>query len=339
MFSDPHLLERNFFVDVPHTNAGPVRVLGSAMRFSETPTRIDRAGPLLGEHTSEDAARARNDGRGDGRRLPERGRGRPVDSLVNAEILTERRGPVLWIRINRPEARNAMKAAMYDRLVGICGEINADDELRAVVLTGVGEAAFIAGSDIAELENITTGDATVAHARKLDTIMTAVENVRIPIIAAIRGACTGGGMSIATACDLRIATPSARFGFPVARTLGNCLSIANYARLVDIVGATMVKEMVYLAKLIDAQRAYELNYVTEIVAEYALLDRAAEMAATIAGNAPLTIRATKEALRRLAYEGRNADDRDLILSCYTSNDFREGMTAFFEKRPARWTGK
>jgi len=106
--------------------------------------------------------------------------------------------------------------------------------------------------------------------------MKAVENVRIPIIAAIRGACTGGGMSIATACDLRIATPSARFGFPVARTLGNCLSIANYARLVDIVGATMVKEMVYLAKLIDAQRAYELNYVTEIVAEDALLDRAAE---------------------------------------------------------------
>jgi enoyl-CoA hydratase/carnithine racemase len=146
-------------------------------------------------------------------------------------------------------------------------------------------------------------------------------------------------MAIAAACDLRIATPGARFGFPVARTLGNCLSIPNYARLVDTVGATAVKEMVYLAALIDARRAYELRFLNEVLqTEDGLLERAGEIAEAIAGNAPLTIRATKEALRRIARDGRGADDRDLIVSCYMSNDFREGMTAFFEKRPANWTG-
>jgi len=245
---------------------------------------------------------------------------------------------VLWVTINRPQARNAMTMAMYERLVEICAEVNADGDVRAVVLTGVGEQAFIAGSDIGELQAITTDAATAEYEYKLDRIMSAVEGVRVPVIAAIRGACTGGGMSIATACDLRIATPNARFGFPVARTLGNCLSIANYARLVDVVGVPIVKELVFLAKLIDAQRAYELHYLNEIVPADLLLERAAELAATIAQNAPLTIRATKEALRRLRDEGRGADDRDLILSCYTSNVFREGLTAFFEKRPARWTG-
>lgn len=259
--------------------------------------------------------------------------------LVTDELLTERRGRVLWITVNRPAARNAMKLVMYDRLVELCGEINADDELRAVVLTGAGDRAFISGTDIAEFAAVVSADETVAYEHRLNGVMNAVENVRIPVIAAIAGACTGGGMSIATACDLRIATANSRFGFPVARTLGNCLSIPNYARLVDVVGPTAVKEMVYLAKLIEAERAYELGFLSEVVADHAaLVARAEELTATIAHNAPLTIRATKEALRRIAHLGRGAEDRDLIVSCYTSNDFREGMTAFFEKRPARWTG-
>lgn len=258
---------------------------------------------------------------------------------MSEEILTERRGRVLWVTVNRPTARNAMKLAMYDRLVGLCAEVNADPDLRAVVLTGAGDRAFISGTDISEFAAVVSADDTVAYEHKLNGVMAAVEGIRIPVIAAISGACTGGGMSIATACDIRIATSAARFGFPVARTLGNCLSIANTARLVDVVGPAAVKEMVYLAKLLDARRAYELGYLSEIVPDRAaLLGRAEALAATIAANAPLTIRATKEALRRIAHVGRAADDRDLIVGCYTSNDFREGMTAFFEKRPARWSG-
>jgi enoyl-CoA hydratase len=259
---------------------------------------------------------------------------------VNDDILTERRGRVLWITFNRAQARNAMKLTMYERLVELCTEINADDELRCVVLTGAGDKAFVAGTDISEFDVFKQPDDALNYEHKIGGVIDMLEGVRIPLIAAIRGACTGGGMSIATACDLRIATPSSRFGFPVARTLGNCLSVANYARLVDIVGPTAVKEMVYLAKLIDAPRALGLGYLNEVLAgEDGLLERAAEIAETIAGNAPLTIRATKEALRRITSEGRTADDRDLILSCYMSNDFREGMKAFFEKRPANWTGR
>jgi enoyl-CoA hydratase len=258
---------------------------------------------------------------------------------VTADILTERRGRVMWITFNRPQARNAMTLAMYGRLVDICAEINADETLRAVVLTGAGERAFVAGTDISEFAALTEADDVLGYEHRINGVIATLEAVRIPTIAAIRGACTGGGMSIATACDLRIATPGSRFGFPIARTLGNCLSIANMARLTDLVGPTAVKEMVYLARLIDVEHAFRLGYLTEIVAdEEALPARATEIAETIAANAPLTIRATKEALRRLAYDGRTAKDRDLILSCYLSNDFREGMTAFFEKRPADWTG-
>jgi enoyl-CoA hydratase len=259
---------------------------------------------------------------------------------VNDDILTERRGRVLWITFNRPQARNAMKLTMYERLLELCAEIDADDELRAVVLTGAGDKAFVAGTDISEFDVFKTPGDALDYEHKIGGVVEMLEGVRIPLIAAIRGACTGGGMSIATACDLRIATPSSRFGFPVARTLGNCLSVANYARLVDIVGPTAVKEMVYLAQLIDARRAAGLGFLNEVLPdEGGLLARAAEIAEIIAGNAPLTIRATKEALRRITREGRGADDRDLILSCYMSADFREGMKAFFEKRPARWTGR
>ena len=259
---------------------------------------------------------------------------------MNDDILTERRGRVLWITFNRPQSRNAMKLTMYERLLELCREIDADDELRAVVLTGAGDKAFVAGTDISEFDVFKQPADALNYEHRIGGVIEALENVRIPLIAAVRGACTGGGMSIATACDLRIATPSSRFGFPVARTLGNCLSIANYARLVDIVGPTAVKEMVYLAKLIDAGRAYELGYLNEVVPqEDGLHARASEIAETIAENAPLTIRATKEALRRITHEGRTAADEDLILSCYMSADFREGMKAFFEKRPANWTGR
>jgi len=259
---------------------------------------------------------------------------------VNDEILTERRGRVLWITFNRPQARNALKFTMYERLGTLCDEIDADTDLRAVVLTGAGERAFVSGTDISEFDALETPEDALNYERTMGSALDRLEAVKIPLIAAVRGACTGAGMAIASVCDLRIATPISRFGFPIARTLGNCLSVANYARLVDTVGTTAVKEMVYLATLIDAHRAYELGFLNEVLPqEDGLLARAAEIAETIAGNAPLTIKATKEALRRIAREGRGADDRDLIVACYTSADFREGMTAFFEKRRANWTGR
>ncbi len=228
-----------------------------------------------GDHASRRPVAGRGLGNGSRRDRPLRGRDRELERTrhhrrfgrahVSEDILTERRGRVLWITFNRPQSRNAMKLAMYERLLELCAEIDADDELRAVVLTGAGDKAFVAGTDISEFDAFKQPEDALAYEHKIGGVVEKLEAVRIPLIAAIGGACTGGGMSIATACDLRIATPSSRFGFPVARTLGNCLSIANYARLIDIVGPTAVKEMVYLAKLIDAPRALDLGFLNEVL--------------------------------------------------------------------------
>ena len=161
----------------------------------------------------------------------------------------------------------------------------------------------------------------------------------MPTIAAIAGFCTGGGAAIAAVCDLRIASASAQFGFPISRTLGNCLSMSNYVRLVALIGPQRVKEMIFLARLMDAPAALASGLVSEVLPDtQALHARAAEVAATVAGHAPLTLQVTKEALRRL--QARIADESidDLIRLAYGSADFREGMAAFLEKRAPKWTG-
>jgi len=173
----------------------------------------------------------------------------------------------------------------------------------------------------------------------MDGVFAALENLRVPAIAAIRGACTGGGAALATVCDLRIGGPSVRFGFPVARTLGNCLSISNYARLERALGAAIVKQVVYTAELLDATRLSQLGFLNELTpSDDEVLPRAMAVAERIANNAPLTVSVTKEAMRRVARGERDGGD-DLIVRCYTSEDFREGMRAFFEKRPANWKGR
>jgi enoyl-CoA hydratase len=255
------------------------------------------------------------------------------------EILTERRGAVMWVTINRPRARNAMTFAMYERLYDLCGEIERDTALRALVLAGAGERAFIAGTDIAEFRRFDSPEDALHYEARMDAVIGALEHLRIPTIAAVRGACTGGGLALASACDLRVASPDARIGFPIARTLGNCLSARNLARIVDLVGVAAAKEMLYTARLMGAERAYQLGFFAEIVpGDDALTERVEALAALVASNAPLTIRATKETIRRIREWGRDFDDREILLSCYLSNDFREGMHAFLEKREPNWTG-
>jgi enoyl-CoA hydratase/carnithine racemase len=162
----------------------------------------------------------------------------------------------------------------------------------------------------------------------------------VPTIAAISGACTGGGAAIACCCDLRIAATNAMFGYPVARTLGNCISLANYARFSDLVGPARVKDMIFLARLVDAQEALSIGLVTEVVAPHQLMQRADEMATLVTSHAPLTLQVTKQALLRLR-QRISSDDlgRDLILTCYSSDDFREGVDAFLNKKKPRWKGR
>jgi enoyl-CoA hydratase len=258
---------------------------------------------------------------------------------MSEEIRTERRGSALWIRVDRPTARNAMTFAMYDRLAEVCRDADADDAVKAIVLTGSGEA-FVAGTDIGQFDNFTAASQALEYEHRMDAWLGAIEDVRVPTIAALRGPVVGGGLAIAAACDLRVAAPSARFGVPVARTLGNCFSAANLVRLAALVGLGRVKELVLTARLIDAQEARAIGLVSEVVPEEETLEtRVEELAEQLASYAPLTLRATKEMVRRIRARMMPEEAADLVALCYTSADFREGVTAFLERRKPAWHGR
>lgn len=258
---------------------------------------------------------------------------------MTEELLYDKRGDIGWVTFNRPQARNALTFAMYEGLAEICGRIGTTREVKAVVVTGAGDKAFAAGTDIAQFKSFKDGEDGVAYERKMDVILETIERCPVPTIAAVNGFCTGGGAAIAAVCDFRIATTSAQFGFPIARTLGNCLSMSNYARLAALVSPQRVKEMLLLAKLMDAPSALASGLVSELLPDMgALHARATELATTLAGHAPITMSTTKEALRRLQAKLGNENIDDLVRKTYASADFREGMSAFLEKRPPKWTG-
>jgi len=256
------------------------------------------------------------------------------------ELLYELRDGVAYVTFNRPQARNALTFAMYERLAEICTNANNDRSIRAILLTGGGDKAFAAGTDISQFRTFDKEEDALAYEERIDRVMNAIERSRVPTIAAIHGACTGGGASIAACCDLRIASRSMKYGFPVARTLGNCLSLASYNRLVYLVGPALVKDIVFQARLIEADEALAKGLVNELCEDQAaLLKRAEELARLVASMAPLTLQATKEALLRLRQKVAHGEGNDLVLMCYMSQDFREGMEAFLNKRKPAWKGR
>jgi enoyl-CoA hydratase/carnithine racemase len=209
-----------------------------------------------------------------------------------------------------------------------------------LLLTGTGDKAFASGTDISQFRAFKTPQDAIHYEERIDRVIGALETCRVPTIAAIAGACTGGGAGIAAACDLRIATADARFGFPVARTLGNCLSMSNYARLASLIGPARTKDLIFTARLVGATEAHSIGLLTEVVTDFAaLMPRAQELVRVVAANAPLTLRATKEALQRLRPKLARDEGQDLILMCYMSADFREGMDAFLTKRQPVWKGE
>src|SRR5580698_2022325 len=256
------------------------------------------------------------------------------------ELLYEVRDDIGWITFNRPAARNALTFAMYERLGEICTQQTTAPTLRALVLTGAGDKAFAAGTDIGQFRAFSGPEDAIAYEARLGRVTDTIERCPIPMIAALSGACTGGGAGIAACCDIRIAAANLRFGFPIARTLGNCLSMANIARLSALIGPARVKDIIFTARLVEAEEAKSIGLVSEVLPDHAaLMARAEGLARAIAGNAPLTLRATKEAVRRLRGRHDADADRDLILMCYQSQDFREGMEAFLGKRPPQWKGE
>jgi enoyl-CoA hydratase len=248
---------------------------------------------------------------------------------VDQDILFETKDGIGWVTFNRPQARNAFTFAMYERLAEICNQANEDKSFKVLVFTGAGDKAFAAGTDINQFREFVTPQHAIDYEERIDRVLSVLETCRIPTVAAINGACTGGGAGIAACCDLRIGTKTVKMGFPIARTLGNCLSMSNISRLTALVGPARVKDLIFTARLVEAPEAAALGLLTEVVEDGAL----------IASHAPLTLNATKQALARLTRRLTREEGRDLILQCYTSQDFREGLDAFLSKRPPQWKGE
>jgi enoyl-CoA hydratase len=260
-------------------------------------------------------------------------------ATANQDTIYERRGAVAWLTFNRPQARNAMTFEMYDEITRVCDEIEADPSIRVLVLTGAGDKAFVAGTDISQFQTFTDPQHALDYEARIDGVLTRLERVARPTIAAIRGVAVGGGASLALACDMRVCTPESRFGVPIARTLGNCLSTTSYARIIDLIGAARTKELIFTAKLVGAADALAIGLVNEVVESEQLEHRVTELAEQIAGHAPITIQVTKESVRRVLDQRRPERDEELILRAYMSDDFREGVRAFLDKRKPEWTGR
>jgi enoyl-CoA hydratase/carnithine racemase len=259
---------------------------------------------------------------------------------MDNELIYEVADGIGWVTFNRPQSRNALTFAMYEGLAEICGQAEPGGPVKAIVLRGAGGRAFAAGTDMAQFRGFLTPEDAWGYELKMERVFERIEGCPVPTIAAITGACTGGGAAIAACCDLRIADRRLRYGFPIARTLGNCLSVASLSRLVAILGDARVREIIFTARLVEAEEAKAIGLISEVVEDAdAVMHRARELARLLATHAPLTLRATKEALRRLRVEGEAAEDRDLIELTYMSEDFREGMEAFLAKRTPRWKGR
>jgi enoyl-CoA hydratase/carnithine racemase len=252
------------------------------------------------------------------------------------ELLFEVEDDVGLITFNRPRVRNALTFSMYQRLAEICA--TPPGKLRAIIISGAGDKAFAAGTDITQFRGFDSVQDAIDYEDRIDQVLTSVESCPLPIIAAIAGACTGGGAGIAAACDIRLASADLKFGFPIARTLGNCLSAASLARLSALLGAGRVREIIFTSRLIEAEEALSTGLITEVLENrQSLSARALEMAHLVATQAPLTLKATKELQRRMTVSA--VQDDDLIALCYSSADFQEGIEAFFDKRKPRWKGR
>jgi enoyl-CoA hydratase/carnithine racemase len=254
------------------------------------------------------------------------------------ELLVESAGGVLTVTFNRPRQRNAMTWAMYEGLYEACEQADADDEIRVLLLKAAGDKAFVAGTDIGQFADFSTGEDGVAYEEKIARIVTRLEDVGVPTVAAIRGFCVGGGLGIASVCDLRVATRSARFGIPIARTLGNCLSMNNYSLLLQHLGPARTLDMLLRARLFTGEEAAAAGFVAELCDDDELDGCADAVVKTLLGHAPLSMWAAKEAVRRIRRAAIPNGD-DIVSRVFGSDDFHTAVAAFATKQPVVWQGR
>ena len=260
-------------------------------------------------------------------------------STIGHDLRLDQEGRVVWLTFNRPDARNAMTFEMYDALHDLCERLDADAGVRVVVLRGAGDTAFASGTDIRQFLDFRTREDALAYEGRITRVLARVHGMTKPTIAMIQGDAVGGGLFMTVACDLRLAAWHARFGAPLARTVGNCSAPMSFGLLAATVGPIRAREILMTARLVDATEAKSIGLVDHVYPPLELEARVRELATRLTELAPLTLAAVKESTRRYIAPSSLKDDEDIVLSCYMSDDFKEGVHAFLEKRPARWQGR
>lgn len=259
---------------------------------------------------------------------------------MDNELIVEQRGHVAWLTVNRPEVRNALSLAITKRIADTLRELSKDLGVRVFVLTGAGERVFVSGADVREFrEHLATAESALNYDALAEELQSALRAVPQPVIAMIQGHAVGSGTIVAASCDFRVAVRGAKFGIPVAK-FGFLAPVPDTLRLVQLVGPAKAKWLLMSGELIEAPEALAIGLIDRVVEPENLKSTVEAMAATLAGNAPLTLKATKEIV-----EGMMAPASDVRSGArwydeiFKSRDFQEGLDAFFNKRKPEFKGE
>jgi enoyl-CoA hydratase/carnithine racemase len=261
---------------------------------------------------------------------------------MTEQLIVKKDQGVGYLGLNQPEKHNAISYDMWQGIAEAMDDFEGDDRVRVIVVSGEGGRAFSAGADISQFEERRgSKEATEVYNKAIGQASQKLATIPKPTLARIEGYCIGGGLAVALCCDLRIASDDSQFGIPAAR-LGLGYGFGGICSLVNLVGAGRAKEILFTAKRFPASEAYDMGLVNRVLNRDEMDDFVNDYAETIAGNAPLTIKACKQVIAEI---GKEPDDRDLdfckqlVEDCFASEDYQEGRKAFMEKRKPVFRGK